>query len=457
VISDSDQAWWTLIDPSTGRDFATVRCSGEADMNVALARARAVQARWSATTTAHRGAIIGRLAESLEANAERLARTVSREQGKPLRSALSEVRMASAICRYFAGLAGSGDVLAGRRAYGVVAAITPWNFPVKIPIMKIAAAALAGNAVVLKPAVSTSLSGSMLISIAAELFPEGLVTSLIGGDDVGSRLCDRDEIGLMSFTGSIENGRRIGAAAARRLVPVILELGGNDPAVILDSADLQRVLPDIVSAAFANNGQSCTALKRLYVHSRRYDELVSRLVEAVSEIRIGPALEPKVQVGPLAHEGQLLRMRAYVEDAKAAGATIFAGRQSLPSSGYFFPPTVVTGVSNGMRIVDEEQFGPVLPVMRFDEVDEAVGAANDSHFGLGASVWSEDESEALAVGSRLDAATVWVNCHGFVYPDHPFGGWKQSGLAAELGPRGLEPYSRQQIILGPEGSARPPR
>jgi len=333
-----------------------------------------------------------------------------------------------------------------RRPLGVVAAITPWNFPLTMALWKIAPALVAGNTVVLKPSPFTPLATLKLGEILHDVFPPGVLNIVSGGDELGAWMTTHPVPRKISFTGSIETGKKVALSAAPDLKRVTLELGGNDPAIVLDDADPATVAAAIFAGAFANNGQVCSAVKRVYVPEALYDDVVEGLAGHARRIKVGPGTQPDSKLGPINNELQYERVKELVADALASGAKAVTGGQAMEGPGYFFEPTILAGLSDGTRIVDEEQFGPALPVISYRDIGDAIDRANATHFGLSGSVWSSDPERAAAVAGQLECGTAWVNTHLALSPQQPFGGVKWSGIGVENGPWGLAEYTEFQVV-----------
>jgi acyl-CoA reductase-like NAD-dependent aldehyde dehydrogenase len=304
----------------------------------------------------------------------------------------------------------------------------------------------AGNTVVLKPSEYTPVATARFVELANAILPPGVLNLLTGGGEVGAALSSHPGVNKIVFTGSTRTGKRIMESAAASLKRLTLELGGNDAGIVLPGADVKTVAPKLFGAGFHNNGQTCACLKRLYVHENQYEELCAELARLAGEVKVGDGLEPGTQLGPVQNRAQLDIVTALAEDARARGGRFLSGGQAREGSGYFFEPAIVAGLSNGARLVDEEQFGPILPVIKYADVEEAIRLANDNPNGLGGSVWSSDLARATEVGKRLECGTVWINEHGAVQPDAPFGGVKQSGIGVEFGRQGLEEFTTIQTV-----------
>jgi acyl-CoA reductase-like NAD-dependent aldehyde dehydrogenase len=437
-----------VVNPATGTVFAqSPDCTDEQLDESVTAAARAFPA-WSENVESRRAALVA-AAELLERRAGEVVALLTAEQGKPLAMARTELDGSVAALRSLAeaGLphqlihdGADARVEVVGRPLGVVAAITPWNFPVIIAVNKLAPALLTGNTVVLKPSPLTPLSTLAMAEIINDAFPSGVVNVISGGDALGARLSAHPAVRKITFTGSTPTGKAIAAAAAHDLKRITLELGGNDAAILLDDVDLDAATEQLFWASFINTGQVCAAVKRVYAPTDRYDEVVEALAARARATAVGPGDQPDVELGPLQNERQCERVTELVDDAVRAGARCVAGGSRIAGAGFFFEPTVLAGATDGMRIVDEEQFGPALPVIAYDRLDDAVTAANSTRFGLGGSVWSPDEEQATAIGARLTCGTTWINTHALPLSFAPFGGRDWSGIGVEGGRWGLEGF-----------------
>jgi acyl-CoA reductase-like NAD-dependent aldehyde dehydrogenase len=444
--------------PATAEVFAQAPACTPEQLDQAVAAAARAYESWQHDDDARR-AVLRQAAGTILASVSELAPLLTAEQGKPRSEAATEVRAAGAWLRYYAELEiprevvqddqrGFAEVL--RRPLGVVAAITPWNYPIALALWKIAPALRAGNTMVLKPSPYTPLATLALGRLLSEVLPPGVLNVVSGPDPLGALLTGHPAVRKISFTGSAATGRQVAAAAAADLKRVTLELGGNDPAIVLDDADPEAIADALFWGAFANNGQMCMAVKRVYVARPRYQEVVAALAERARTVRVGDGSEKASRLGPISNRAQFDRVQDLVRDALAHGAVAAAGGAALERPGYFFAPTILAGLSDGVRVVDEEQFGPVLPVIAYRDVDEAVRLANGTDFGLTASVWSPDLERAAAVAARLQAGQVSVNVHaGAVRPDLPFSGHKASGIGVENGLWGLYGYTDVQALTRP--------
>ena len=332
---------------------------------------------------------------------------------------------------------------------GTVGVITPWNWPMMIAIWQIAPALRMGNTVVAKPSEHTTLSGLALAAVLNDVLPAGVLEVVTGAGDVGDALVRRPEIGKVMFTGSTATGSKIIAASAGNITRLTLELGGNDAGIVLPDVDPAAIAEDLFWGAFINTGQTCAALKRLYVHDDVYDAVVQALAELAAKMPMGVGTDEANVLGPLQNKMQFDVVDTLVEEAKARGArVVLGGDPDRDRPGYFYPTTLVADIDNDAALVQREQFGPALPIVRFSDVDEVVAAANGVDDGLGASVWSADRDAAITVAGRLQAGTVWINSHGGVHPFVPFGGAKRSGYGLEFGVEGLKSVAVPQVISG---------
>lgn len=430
-----------------------------ADLDDAVARARSAQPGWEALGHDRRRELLLRTADVIDANAETLAHLLSREQGKPLNgpNARFEVGASSAWLRTAATIPLETEVIIDDeqvhaeleyRAVGVVGAIGPWNWPLMIAIWQIAPALRMGDTVVVKPSEYTPLSVLALLSVMNDVLPPDVLIGVSGGRELGARLASHPDVDKVMFTGSTATGRKIVEGSAGNLARLTLELGGNDAGIVLPGADPAAIAEDLFWGAFINAGQTCAALKRLYVHDSIYDDVVAALAEVARRTPMGNGLDEANVLGPLQNRQQFDIVRRLVDDARAHGGRIVTGGAPAPELGeLFYPITLVADVADGIALVDEEQFGPALPIVRYSDVDDAVASANRLDVGLGASVWG-DRDEARAVARRIQSGTVWINSHGGVHPMIPFGGVKGSGYGLEFGVEGLKAVAVPRIVNG---------
>ncbi|PWS46371.1 aldehyde dehydrogenase, partial [Streptomyces sp. FT05W] len=413
---------------------------------------------WRSDPATRTGALLA-AADDVEAAGADLAPLLTREQGKPLSESYAEVARTAARLRYFAELdPGSQPITDGRpvrseirwRPLGPVAAIVPWNFPLQLASAKFAPALAAGNTVVLKPSPCTPLATRLLGSVLSSALPENVLTIVTGGEPLGARLASHPGIRHVTFTGSIPTGRAVAESAAASLTRATLELGGNDAAVLLEDVDVERVADRLFWAAFRNCGQVCMAVKRVYAPARIYSRVVEALAHRARTVVVGSGLDPVSELGPVNNADQLARVERYTAQALSDGARAAAGGHRLDRPGYFFAPTILADVPSTSRVVTEEQFGPVLPVLPYTSVDEAVEAANGTGFGLGGSVWGTDLDRAEAIADRLECGTAWINHHAELSLAQPFAGVKESGVGVAGGPWGLYGNLRPFVVHRPD-------
>ena len=444
----------SVINPATGAPFASCGYASMAQLDSAVAAAGAAFPKWSELAVLERAKVLARIADAIELHAEELARLLTQEQGKPLAESRFEIIGTVAYLRFYADYKLPLKVLEDsdarfveqrRRPLGVVAAIVPWNYPLLLLAGKIAPALLAGNTVVAKPAPTTPVTTLRFAVLLVDIVPAGVVNVIADNGDLGAALCSHPGVRKVSFTGSTATGSKVMASAASTLKRITLELGGNDAGIVLDDVDPTVAAEQLFNVAFANNGQICVALKRVYVHDRVYDAVCDALATIADTVVVGNGLEPGTRLGPLQNERQREIVESLVADARRHGKVI-AGGERVDGPGFFFRPTIVRDINDGTRLVDEEQFGPVLPVIRFSDVADAIRGANSSSYGLGGSVWSADYERAMAIAGKLDAGTVWINKHMDAGPHIPLAGAKLSGIGVEYGEEGIAEYTQLQII-----------
>ncbi len=450
----------TILNPATGEPVGEAPVHTVEDLEAAVAAAAAAQPAWAALGHDARSAALLKAADAVERSAEELARLLSREQGKPLNgpNARFEVGACAAWLRTTATtelkpetVVDDGETYARLhyKPIGVVGAIGPWNWPMMITVWQIAPALRMGNAVVVKPSEYTPLSVLALVETINEALPEGLLTVVSGGRDVGEALASHPAIGKVMFTGSTATGKAIIKSSADTVKRLTLELGGNDAGIVLPDADPNAIAEGLFWGAFINTGQTCAALKRLYVHEDIYDAVCEELTAVAKAMPMGNGLDENNVLGPLQNKAQYEIVANLVEAAKDSGARVLVGgNPDIDRPGYFYPTTLIADIDNDNPLVAEEQFGPALPIIRYSTIDEAVEMANALDVGLGASVWSSDSDAARQVAARIEAGTVWINKHGAVDPRIPFGGAKQSGYGLEFGVEGLKALGVPQVING---------
>jgi acyl-CoA reductase-like NAD-dependent aldehyde dehydrogenase len=443
-----------VINPATETPVAQAPRASKDQLNAAVAAAKAAFPGWAATPIAERKKALTAMADIIQANAADLARILTQEQGKPIGDATGEAFGASAFFRYFTMLdlpdkvlddSPTRKVVAKRKPLGVIGAIVPWNFPLILMAFKVPAALLAGNTIVLKPAPTTPLSTLKLAELVKDCLPPGVLNVIADSGELGGELTKHPDVRKISFTGSTETGKKVMAGAAEALKRITLELGGNDAAIVLADNDPKTVAPKIFAGAFQNSGQVCIAVKRAYVHNSIYDAVCDELKTLADNAVVGDGLQQGTQFGPLQNKMQYDKVLGIIEDARLHGK-IIAGGVPVEGKGYFIKPTIVRDITDGTRLVDEEQFGPVLPVIRFEDELDAVSRANASAYGLGGSIWSSDLDKAEALADRMESGTVWINKHAELAPNLPFGGAKFSGLGTELGEEGLAEFTQLQVV-----------
>jgi betaine-aldehyde dehydrogenase len=461
------------IDPASGIVNHEVFAASARHVDLAVADARRASADpgWRSMLPHSRARILGRIGDALEANAERLAIVQMRENGKVLGECVAQARAAADVFRYYAAVCevmgsevtpprGPYLSLVAYEPFGVVAAITPWNSPLTMEAQKVAPALAAGNAVILKPSETTPTTALELAALVRDAgLPPGLCNVLPGRGDVGAALVDHPGVRMVSFTGGTATGRAVATAAAARVIPVALELGGKSPHVVFADADLDRAVEAVSTGIFEGSGQSCVAGSRLFVERAVYDEVLERVVARARSLRVGLPDVPGTEMGPLASFAHRDRIEAVVARATDEGGALLAGARRPGSddlaAGAFFEPTVIAGLDNSTRTCQEEIFGPVLCALPFDGEDDVVAQANDSVYGLACGIWTGDFERAWRVARALDAGSVWVNTYKQLSISTPFGGFKESGVGREKGVAGLRLYQQSKsIYLGLEGAPR---
>ncbi|WP_336980913.1 aldehyde dehydrogenase family protein [Altererythrobacter fulvus] len=448
-VSDFD-----VINPATGQAFATCPKADKAILDRAVKAARDAFPAWSRLSADDRAGMIEQLAARLEARAPEFASLLTSEQGKPLDQAMGEVIGCTFILRAFRDRRlqdkvlrdeGGNRVIEHRTPLGVVAAITPWNFPLVLLMNKLGPALVTGNTMVVKPAPTTPLTTLLFGEICAEVLPAGVVNIIADQNDLGEALTSHPGIDKIAFTGSTGTGKKVMASAAASLKRVTLELGGNDAAIVLDDADPKVVARKIYDGAMTNAGQICVAIKRVYVPEGLYDDFCDEIARIADDANVGDGSEQGVTIGPVQNKMQFDKICSMLDEARER-STVIAGGTPLESDGYFIPPTILRDVPEDAAIVREEQFGPVLPVLKYEEIGDVIARANNSEFGLGGSVWGKDLARAMDVARQIDSGTVWINQTLAIDPNIPFRGSKQSGIGAELGEAGLNEYTQAHVM-----------
>lgn len=447
-----------VINPATGYPAGSAPNATVDDLDNAVGAAEAAFTTWSKKTDTELQAACEAIAATIGEHSEELARLVTIEQGKPLGGLGSrwEVEGARLWANHTAGLSlpvkviqddDSGRIELHHKPVGVVGSITPWNFPVMIAIWHILPALRAGNTVIIKPSPLTPLATLRLVELINDVLPPGVVNILTSTDDetnIGGAISSHPGIRKIVFTGSCPTGQKVMQSAASTMKRLSLELGGNDAGIVLPDADPKAIVENLFWGIFINNGQTCASLKRLYVHDSIHDEICESLVNFASTIPVGDGLDEVNLLGPIQNKSQFDKVSNLVADAKKRGEVLLGGE---PGEGLFFPPTIIAGLKNGDALVDEEQFGPVIPVIRYHDPEEALAEANDSPYGLAGSIWASNKEEGYALAKRMECGSVWLNKHGAIQPNIPFGAMKQSGIGVKFDEEGLEEYTDIQTIF----------
>lgn len=441
--------------PATGKVFASVPDAGGVELDAAVAAAQDAFSSWRQRSWAERAMVVSRIGETIAQNATELAVLLTREQGKPSDQAMTEIMTAAHWLRSTATLTlpvRETEMAPGRKhvtryvPIGVVAAISPWNFPVALSAFKIAPALLAGNTMVLKPSPYTPMTVLRIGELMRDIVPPGVFNIITGGDALGPLMTAHPGFDKVSFTGSTATGKRVMAAAASSLKRLTLELGGNDAAIVMPDVSVEEIAQKVFRSAFANSGQICIATKRAYVHDAIYDEFRDALARLVVSAKVGDGSEPGTTHGPIQNRPQFDRVSGLVADCEANGFAMIRG-EAPEGEGYFLPLTLVDNPPQESRIVQEEQFGPILPLIRFSDTDEVIARVNDSDMGLAGTIWSRDIGAALKLAERMETGNVWINEALALSPFAAFAGHKQSGLGVENGIEGLMAYTEPKTYF----------
>jgi acyl-CoA reductase-like NAD-dependent aldehyde dehydrogenase len=443
-----------VINPATGAPFATVARASAAQADQAIAAAKAAAPAWAATAIEDRRKMVLALADAIAARSDEIARVLTSEQGKPLPEAQGELAWTDGYLRHYCTLDlpdriiqdnDAAYIAVKHKPLGVVVGIIAWNFPLLVACWKIGPAVLAGNTIVLKPAPTTPATALLLGEICKDIFPAGVVNIITDNNDLGAHLTSHPDVAKVGFTGSTATGKRIMASGASTLKRLTLELGGNDPAIILEDVDVKATAQAIFNNAFLNNGQVCLAVKRAYVHTEIYEAMCSELAVLADAAIVDDGSKQGTRFGPIQNKAQYEKVKGFIQSARRDG-TIIAGGDVMERDGYFIRPTIVRDVTDGHQIVDEEQFGPILPVIRFDDVEDVIRRANHSETGLGGSVWSKNIKKATDIAERIESGQMWVNQHIAIGPHIPMAGFKASGLGVEQSVEGFAEYTQIQVI-----------
>ncbi|KAL8858194.1 MAG: hypothetical protein Q9178_005206 [Gyalolechia marmorata] len=453
------------IDPATTEPIAEVPVSTQEDVDRAVTAARAAFKTWSKTSLEERGEKLVAFADAIDHYKDDFAKLLTAEQGKPLAQSYQEIGMATTWLRAFSTMKIPDEIVEDTEdrqivhrhvPLGVVGGIVPWNYPILLAVGKIAPALITSNTIIIKPSPYTPYCNLKLAELGAHIFPPGVLQALSGEEDLGPLFTTHPDIDKIAFTGSTATGKKVMAAAAPTLKRVTLELGGNDPAIICDDVDIEAIIPKLATLSFLCCAQICMMIKRLYVHSSIYPRFMSALVEHTRTLKVGSGTDPDVFIGPVQNSMQYEKVKDMYAQIPKQGWTAVLGGQELPADdenrpagkgkGFFFQPTIIDDPPEDSRIVTEEPFGPILPVLKWTDEDDVIARANDSKMALGASVWSNDIDRANRMAKRLESGSVWVNSHFDVAPGVPFGGHKWSGIGMEWGLLGLKAYCNPQTL-----------
>ena len=452
----TSEATIDVLNPATEEVIAMVPACGKDELDRAVDAARAAFKSWRKTTPEERQKVVLGIAAAIKANADELFRLLTSEQGKPHAQAQQEIYGAAGLAKAQAGLT-LDDVVnqdddtrlsrTRRVPVGVVGGIVPWNFPIMMAIQKIVPALVAGCTIVLKPSPFTPLTTLRIAELIKDVVPKGAVNIITGEDSLGPLITEHPGIDKITFTGSTATGKKIMEGAARDLKRITLELGGNDASIVLPDADVEKVAEQLFWSSFSNAGQVCIAAKRIYIHEDIYDDLSKAIADYAKGVTVGDGSQQGTGVGPIQNRKQFERVCELIQDAKDNGYNFLTGGDTDPSgTGYYVPITILDNPPEDARIVAEEQFGPVMPLMKFSSVDEAIARANASEYGLAGAIWSKDTDAAVEIAEQLETGTVWINEFMHLSPFAPFGGHKQSGFGAEYGIDGLKEFTYPQVI-----------
>ena len=449
-----------VVNPATGSAFGRAPDATPENLDSAVAAARAAFPGWRDTAWSDRRAMLVGLSDAMKSHADELAHLFTMEQGRPLEGAMREIQAAAgwllAVAQAEIPVKVTEDTDTRRvevhhDPIGVVGAIVPWNFPVLLAIWKIAPALLTGNTMVLKPSPFTPLTMLRIGELSRGILPPGVFNVVTGGDALGPMMTSHAGIDKISFTGSTATGKRVMESASRDLKKITLELGGNDAAIIMPDVDVDAVAEQLFFGAFFNSAQICIATKRMYIHADIYDRLRDRLHAIAQAVPVGDGLQQGSVLGPVQNAPQYARVKDLLRSAEDSGLTLLYGKDVPEGAGYFVPVVLVDNPPEDARVVQEEAFGPILPLLKFDDLDEVIARANNSEYGLAGAVWSKDIEQAKHIARRLDTGTVWINQNLQTLPHTPFGGRKQSGMGIENGQEGLMEFTQPKAIYIPKG------
>ncbi len=448
--------WLEVLNPANEQAVGRVPACGKDELDRAVAAARRAFKDWKKTSPEERQKVVQGIAAAIKENADELFRLLTSEQGKPHAQAQQEIYGA-------AGLAAAQSTLTlddvvnqdddtrlsrtRRVPVGVVGGIVPWNFPVMMAIQKIVPALVAGCTIVLKPSPFTPLTTLRIAELIKDVVPAGTVNIITGEDSLGPMITEHPDIDKITFTGSTATGKKIMEGASGDLKRITLELGGNDASIVLPDADVEKVAEQLFWSSFSNAGQVCIAAKRVYIHKDIYDDLSKAIAEYAKTVVVGDGSQQGTGVGPIQNKKQYERVLELIQDAKDNGYKFLTGGDKDPSgTGYYVPITILDNPPEDARIVAEEQFGPVMPLLKFDSIDEVIERANNSEYGLAGAVWTKDTDKGVEIAEQLETGTVWINEFMHLSPFSPFGGHKQSGFGAEYGLDGLKEFTYPQVI-----------
>jgi len=448
--------WMDVVNPATEEVIGQVPACGKSELDRAVSAAREAFKSWRRTDIEERREAIKAIAGAIKENADELFRLLTSEQGKPHQQAQQEIYGAAGMASAQSTLELEEEILQDddtrlhrhrRVPVGVVGGIVPWNFPVMMAIQKIVPAMLSGCTIILKPSPFTPLTTLRIAELIADKVPKGVVNIITGEDELGPMITSHEGIDKITFTGSTATGKKIMEGASADLKRITLELGGNDASIVLPDADPKKVAEQLFWSSFSNAGQVCIAAKRVYIHEDIYDELSHAIAQYAKNVKVGDGAQQGTGVGPIQNKKQYERVLELIQDAKDNGYKFLLGGDQDPSgTGYFVPLTILDNPPEDARIVAEEQFGPVMPLMKFKDEDEVIARANASKYGLAGAVWTADTEKGQAIAEQLETGTVWINEFMHLSPFAPFGGHKQSGFGAEYGKEGLKEFTYPQVI-----------